>query len=350
MSVTETVAQSEESLGRGPRIGLVLGAGGVAGIAYHAGILAALSEALGWDPRTADVVVGTSAGSVTAAGLRAGLSAGDVFARCVGTPLTPEGAAVLATADAAVDGRDFLSDQARFTLVPAALRVVWAAGRRPGRVRPGAVLAGLLPPGRVSTSVIADSVAAMFPDGWPSRPTWICAVHLDDGVLTEFGRHGAPPAGMGQAVAASCAIPGYFTPVPIGGVRYVDGGAHSTSNLATVADEDLDLVVVSAPMARAGARPSFPDGIPAALGAAGRELNRLQLQLEARRLRARGTEVVAFSPTLQDRSVMGLNPMDPARREPIARQARRSALTRLARPDVAERLAPLGAGARRQPA
>jgi NTE family protein len=63
------------------RIGLVLGAGGLVGHAWHAGVLAGLAEGLGWDPRTADVVVGTSAGSVVAAMLRGGLSAADVFAR-----------------------------------------------------------------------------------------------------------------------------------------------------------------------------------------------------------------------------------------------------------------------------
>jgi NTE family protein len=228
--------------------------------------------------------------------------------------------------------------------------VVLAAGRRPGRVRPGAVLAGLLPAGRISTAVIADGVDALFPGGWPSRPTWICAVRLDTGRLTVFGRDGAPPAGVGEAVAASCAIPGYFSPVVIDGVRYVDGGAHSTTNLASVAREQLDLVVVSAPMARAGTFPGMPPGIPAAIGAVGRELNRLQLGIEARRLRARGTPVIAFSPTLEDRAVMGLNPMDPGRRAPIARQARRSVLARLARPEVQELLVPLLGRGRAKPA
>ena len=47
------------------RIGLVLGGGGVVGQAYHAGVLAVLEHDLGFDPRSADVVVGTSAGSIT---------------------------------------------------------------------------------------------------------------------------------------------------------------------------------------------------------------------------------------------------------------------------------------------
>src|SRR4029453_17418931 len=47
----------------GARVGLVLGAGGVVGHAFHAGVLRALAEVTGWDPRRAEVVVGTSAGA-----------------------------------------------------------------------------------------------------------------------------------------------------------------------------------------------------------------------------------------------------------------------------------------------
>ena len=78
------------------RIGLVLGAGGVTGGAFHAGVLAALAEGTGWDPRRAEIVVGTSAGSVTAAALRAGLPAADLAARAEGRPLSAEGARILA--------------------------------------------------------------------------------------------------------------------------------------------------------------------------------------------------------------------------------------------------------------
>src|SRR6185369_6425583 len=73
------------------RIGLVLGAGGVVGHAFHAGVLAALTEKTGWDPRAAEVVVGTSAGSVVGALLRAGASAPDLLARATGQPLSREG-------------------------------------------------------------------------------------------------------------------------------------------------------------------------------------------------------------------------------------------------------------------
>jgi NTE family protein len=50
----------------------VLGAGGLTGTAFHAGVLTALAEDAGWDARDAEVIVGTSAGSIGAALMRAG--------------------------------------------------------------------------------------------------------------------------------------------------------------------------------------------------------------------------------------------------------------------------------------
>ncbi|MHB8681500.1 MAG: patatin-like phospholipase family protein [Acidimicrobiales bacterium] len=317
-----------------PRVGLVLGAGGIAGVAFHAGVLAAFEESLGWDPRRADLVVGTSAGSVTAAGLRAGLGAADLLARVQGRPLSAEGAAIMAPVEA-VSTRDGAVGTPRFPAgPPAAPRVVLAAGRRPLRVRPGAVAAGLLPAGTVPTDQIAAGVNALFPHDWPQEPTWICAVRLESGRLTVFGRPGSPPARLGDAVAASCAIPGFFSPVTIEGARYVDGGAHSLTNLSKVASEHFDLVVVSAPMSRTG--PRRPG-----LGSLAREMSRLQLGAEARRVRASGARVIALSPTAADQAVMGGNPMDPSRQGPIGAAARLSTLRRLERPDVRLRLEPL---------
>src|ERR1700730_8714263 len=74
------------------RVGLVLGAGGSVGVAYHGGVLGAIEEVTGWDPRTAEVIVGTSAGSITAAMLRAGVPAGDLMRISEDLPLSIEGA------------------------------------------------------------------------------------------------------------------------------------------------------------------------------------------------------------------------------------------------------------------
>src|SRR3954471_14258801 len=75
---------------RRPSIGLVLSAGGGTARAYHAGVLAGLAAATGWDPRTVDLIVGTSAGSTAAAYLRAGLSAADDHARFTGGEVSEE--------------------------------------------------------------------------------------------------------------------------------------------------------------------------------------------------------------------------------------------------------------------
>lgn len=304
-----------------PSVALVLGAGGVTGGAFHAGVLSALVEATGWDPRTADLIVGTSAGSATGAALRAGLSAPDMAARAQGETVSPEGAALLRAAGAPT-GPPPVPEGPRLRFGrPAAPEVLAGALRRPWQVRPAALMAGLLPAGMVPTGAIADGMNALHRDGWPAMPTWLCAVRLRDAALVVFGRGDAPSASIGDAVAASCAIPGFFTPVDIHGERYVDGGVHSLTNVGEVALMKPDLVIVSSPMSRAGGRYSA--------GSAIRAVGRAQLAGEVHGLRRRGMAVVTFQPTVDDEKTMGLNAMDPSRRADVARQARMSALTRI---------------------
>src|SRR5438067_13650109 len=58
---------------------LVLGGGGTVGIAYHAGVLRALEVEAGFSPDDADVIIGTSAGSVIGAYLRTGMTTEDMW-------------------------------------------------------------------------------------------------------------------------------------------------------------------------------------------------------------------------------------------------------------------------------
>ena len=319
-----------------PRIGLVLGAGGTVGGAFHSGVLGALAEATGWDPRTAEVIVGTSAGSVTGALLRAGLAPSDLAARALGQPVSTAASAVLRRTVLPAPGAA-TARPARATLpfrmsAPGALL---QAARRPWRVRPGAIAAAVLPVGTVSTEAISGGVGGLFREGWPASTTWVCAVRLDEGRRVVFGREGAPTATVGQAVAASCAIPGWFAPVEIDGVRYVDGGVHSPTNLDVVRDLGLDLVVVSSPMSAAGRAPSLR------ADQAIRRFARANLDAEALRVRRRGTPVIAFQPTPADLDVMGIDAMDAGRRGAVVEQVKASTLRRLARADVQRRLAPL---------
>ncbi|MEN3273369.1 MAG: hypothetical protein V7636_2130, partial [Actinomycetota bacterium] len=128
-----------------PRVALVLGAGGVTGGAFHAGVLSALVDATGWDARNAELIVGTSAGSATGGALRAGLSARDMAARARGDALSPEGMAVVRAANLP-SGSPPIPTGARVRMGrPVAPEVLGAALRRPWRIRPSAVMAGLLP-------------------------------------------------------------------------------------------------------------------------------------------------------------------------------------------------------------
>ena len=315
------------------RIGLVLGAGGVTGGAFHAGVLAALAEVTGWDARTSEVIVGTSAGSLTGAVLRAGLPPVDLFHRATGRPLTPEGRRVstgLAPPPAGFPLRPTPGPRPRAASADSLRRMA----ARPWEVRPGAVLSALLPPGRISTSMITGGIEPLFGRAWPREPLWVCAVRLDNGRRVVFGRDEArSPVSVGEAVAASCAIPSFFEPVEIGGVRHVDGGVHSPTNLDLLGGLGLDLVVVSSPMSMAGRplpRPSAEWAV--------RRFCRAQLDQEAAGVRRRGTPVLAFQPTADDAAVMGRNAMDPSRRAAVADRVFASTTTRLRRSDLADRV------------
>jgi NTE family protein len=289
------------------RIGLVLGAGGLTGTAFHGGVIAALAEAVGWDSRDAEVVVGTSAGSTSAALLRGGLPPADFVARMAGRPLSAEGAEVLRGL-----GRLRSAPQLRTrSRRPASTSLLSAMARRPWRYGPAHLAAGLLPEGTRSVMDGVAGIGSLF-DTWPQRPTWICAVRLDDGQRVVFGRDAT--AHMADAVSASCAIPGYYAPPVIDGQRYVDGGVWSVHNLDLVAGLDLDLVVVSAPM-------STDTWHDLGSGNAYRAPVRVQLEREARGVRRTGTTVVVITPDRRLRTVMGASTMDPSRRGPVARAA-----------------------------
>ena len=315
-----------------PRIGLVLGAGGVVGGAFHAGVLSALEEVTGWDPRRASVIVGTSAGSVIAAALRAGLSTEEIFARGEGTrpPTIPSRSSGLPQPARA---RRIRLEPGPGRTAADVMALMRRAALRPLAARPLAILASLIPDGTVPAEFIRSGIEAILPASWPTDPLWICAVRQSDGRRVVFGRDAYPD--VAAAVTASCAIPGVFRPEVIDGVSFVDGGAHSPTNADVLAGSGLDLVIVSSPMSMAGR------GLRLALDQPARRWSRALLDAEATILRRQGAGVVAFQPNRADLEVMGLNAMDRSRRTPVARQARESTLRRLERADTRRRLAGL---------
>lgn len=318
------------------RVGIVLAAGGSVGVAYHGAVLSAIEEATGWDPRTAEIVVGTSAGSITSAMLRAGVPACDLRAFSEGRPLSAEGARL---AEVGRPHRPRAQAAQFIGLRPVADPVaIMRAFTRPALPNPMALLAALMPAGRVPTEAISSGLNAVFSDGWPEAPMWLCAVDLRNGRRVVFGRDGAPAATVGDAVAASCAIPGYFQPVRINGRRYVDGGIRSMLNLDLVADQGLDLVLVSSPLSQEAGKMRF------GAGAVVRQVLRAQLDREVSALRRTGVPVIAVQPDERVAAAMGFNPMDARLRGPVSRVTHDSVTKWLKRSAEGRRLAGLLGG------
>jgi NTE family protein len=307
-------------------IGLVLGAGGVLGAAWTIGALCALQEVEGFDPRAADVIVGTSAGSIIAALLGAGVPADSLRDHQLGLP---------------VDGLEYDYETGSGGAAPGRPRLgigspalLWRTARHPLQVSPMAALASVLPPGRGSLASIATLVEDVTaPDGWSQhRRLWVVAMDFDTGRRMVFGADDAPRVLLSQAVSASCAIPGWFAPVVIDGRRYVDGGAYSQTSADLMAGLDLDEVYVLAPMAAfANDRPS---AVFQRLERRWRQQTTRRMMRECDRVRDSGTDVTMIAPGPEDLAAFGPNVMDPSRRELVLDTSLRTTTTALQRADV----------------
>jgi NTE family protein len=307
------------------RVGLVLGAGGVIGGAWLMGALEALEAETGWRAADAEQILGTSAGAVIGALAAAGVPPEYMSAYAAGRTLDDVAEAearAVATAARASAG-DYHLEWAFPPIGPGSWRLAMSTLLQPHRHSPAAVIAGWLPRGFVSTAPIRNVVETFIAEDWPATvPFWAIAADYGTGRRVAFGRDNAPAATVGEAVAASCAIPGFYHPVTVDGRRYVDGGICSVSNLDLLCGEGLDLVICLNPMSSlAQATGGSPADRMAAImrAAAGRRLGH-----EARKLREAGTRVLILQPGEQDVGLMGFNLMSGARRLEVMEQARRS--------------------------
>jgi NTE family protein len=308
------------------RRGLVLGGGGVLGAAWMIGALATIAEHWDWDPREAEFLVGTSAGAVLAGLLGAGLPVTSLLNHQLGRP-DPDTPLVDYDHDRASGGA--LPPRPRWRIGSTALLA--RAALRPRRFPPLAALSALAPHGQGTLAPVGRLIEAAVPAGeWAPHPgTWIVAMDYDRGRRVAFGRPGAPPASLSEAVVASCAIPGWYSPVVIGGRRYVDGGACSPTSVDLLAGLDLDQVVVLAPMA------AFEtDTPPSVIGKLERRFRRAvtgRMLREAGKVRREGTDVVLLAPTPEDLRAIGVNLMDPRRRLRVLETSLRTTSETLAR-------------------
>jgi NTE family protein len=278
---------------------LVLGVGGTLGEAWLRGVLGGLESATDLDFRRCEYFIGSSAGSIVAATLAAGRrpEAGDRAASAW---------AVHAPEDTARPG------------------VLWRAARGAGRVGAAlatpilpAAMAGTAPAGRALRAAALravpeakrtlgglgrhiDSYGAPF-DG----RLRIAAVDRRSGRRVLFGAPGSPRATVAEAVLASCAVPGVFAPVAIGGREYVDGGVWSPTNLdAAPAGRGSSILAL------------VPTALEGGMGAL-RAFSLAAVAAEALSVRARGAEVRTIVPDDASAAVMGSNLMDGSRSEDV---------------------------------
>jgi len=259
--------------------GLVLGGGGVTGVAWETGLLLGLAEA-GLDLSIADIFVGTSAGSVVAAQLTSGASLDQLYA------------AQLASTSSEIAAR-----MSGITLVRFMLAMAWPGDSQRARARLGrAALRAKTVPEAERRGVIA----ARLPNhDWPQQRLLITSVNAETGAAVVFDRESGVP--LVDAVAASCAVPLVWPPVTINGHRYIDGGVRSVANVDLA--KGCDRVVVLAPTTAALRRADRPAAQVAALG--------------------KEVRAVIVRPDAASRAAIGPNVLDPARRA-LAAQAGRA--------------------------
>jgi NTE family protein len=159
----------------------------------------------------------------------------------------------------------------------------------------------LLPRGQIDISERARGLDEHIGTRWPAGLR-ICAVRRSDGARVVFGRPGDPPARLAPAVLASCAIPGYFQPVTIDGIEYVDGGVYSATNADVLRAEGLDVVVVVSSMSAAQGSANGADGLL-------RRTVHRRTEREIARLEQAGTAVITLEPGAESRRAMGLRAM-----------------------------------------
>jgi NTE family protein len=263
---------------------LVLGGGGITGIAWMTGLLAGLADA-GQDVTGADLVIGTSAGATVAAQLGSGLPLDDLYARQVDPALQSAEIAAQVNLDTfAAEYGKYLQD---------------AESPRDALRAAGAfALAATTVPEAARRAVITSRLPS---HAWPARRIKLVAVDCEAGATEVFDS--ASGVSLVDAVAASCAVPGIWPPVTIGGRRYMDGGVRSSDN-ADLAQGAARIVVVS-PL---GLDSPLPTPMP--------------LRAIVASLRQGGARVTVLSPDDASRSAIGANPLDLATRAPVAEAGR----------------------------
>lgn len=255
---------------------VVFSAGGAAGWAYHAGVVAALRDQAEYEASAADLVIGTSAGSAIAAAARSGVSAEEML-RPVATPPTQEQRAEMMS--------HVRSRAKRVRPLSPAL-----AGRA-ARNGSGWLLAtsGMIPGGFFPTAGLGRFPGVSEHEEWPAG-LYIPAASVDTAGRVVFGRD-VTHVSVADAVEASSAVPGMFEPKEIDGRRFVDGGTLSGTHADLALDAEPDVVVISSLITRPGQKPTSRHA-------------RKRLNQEMATLREHGVDVLLIQPDKPHRELL----------------------------------------------
>ena len=284
-------------------VALVLGGGGAAGQAWQIGVIAGLAEA-GLDlTEAADLVVGTSSGSTTAAWVRSGIPAAELLASVLSPPVRPVG-----------QNREQPPSLPMATVFER-MRAIGAAATSAADLQRAMGAFGL-----ESDAVLGPAagqrramVAARLPRAeWPDRPMIVVAVDAHTGELAAFDRDSG--VDLVDAVTASTALPGLTPTHSINGTRYINGGVRSGEN-ADLASGYANVVVLS-PF---GGRSQTPPQAGRFEGLRRDPEWGTDLASQVEALRKQGSRVEVITPDADSRAAMGTNQMDPATRVPAAR-------------------------------
>ena len=273
----------------------MLGAGGILGEAWTSSLLAGLSEGGDFDARECDEYIGTSAGSIVAAMLCAGIDPRTRLDRLPEQPPVAE------------------SEQPELSQLTRAVRTGASLGSAVTGPLASLVLHTTVPGGRLlrrevlrrvrrgtrSLDELGAEVEASGVD-WDGRLR-IALVELQTGrrLLLDGSE---PTMSVSEAVQASCAIPGVFRPVERNGRSYVDGGAWSVTNLDTASVGKDTQVVCLNPTGSLRAGRAWP------LALFG-PISRSVASIEAASVRRRGAMVRVIAPDASSAAAMGPNLM-----------------------------------------
>ncbi|WP_024444514.1 patatin-like phospholipase family protein [Mycolicibacterium iranicum] len=209
---------------------LVLAGGGLAGIAWETGVLLGICDEApeaGARLLSADVLLGTSAGSTVAAQLGSGLSLDELFAR------------QLSDAHGAHEIHPGVSIDSITELFLTAMMTPGATKEQKLQKIGGVAADTDTVPEAVRRNVIEHRLPS---HDWPERTMRVTAIDIATGELVVFDADSG--VGLVDSVAASCAVPGVWPPVTIGNRRYMDGGVGSTVNMSAVQDCESAVVLV----------------------------------------------------------------------------------------------------------